>query len=156
MKKYYSVFVILFVFINCSPKNIEAIYGSEDEVQNYIEFKSDNSFFKKEYNHNVVGTYRLEGEIITFVFVDGSAYRANIRENIMTDEKGAKWILWAGGKTGIDYEKAHIDKSKELKNIRKKFDALVAKGLLTMEQADIQYEQAEKNLNTLTNNKNRK
>lgn len=143
-KYVYLLFIFLLIPFEGSTKNICGVYGNKKQPQDYYEIKSDGSFFLKEKGQSVIGTYKINRDIVTFILVDGRDYRARIKHNAMIDERGEVWVLWPAGKTGLDYEKAHIDISKSVEKIRQKFDSDVREGKITRAQADEQYEMMKK------------
>ena len=105
MKNYfYFLFIILLFLCQCSPQNISGVYGNKKQTHNYFELKVDGSFFLKVNGEGFAGTYKLDDNILTFIFADGKAFQASIQNKEIKDDKGGEWVLWTAGKTGLDYE----------------------------------------------------
>jgi len=130
---------LLFIY-GCSSKYREGIYGNNVHPKDYLELKSDGSFYLKEQGNGYSGTYKIEEGEITLILGNGNASRARINDDVITDEDGEKWILWKEGNTGLAYEEAH----KSLQDKINDLEDLVRHGKLTQYDADKKIEELQK------------
>ncbi len=137
--KLFFLFVVgylLFIY-GCGSKYREGIYGNNVRPKDYLELKSDGSYYLKEQGNGYAGTYKIEDGAITLVLGNGSASRARINNNVITDEHGERWTLWTEGNTGLAYEEAH----KSLQDKINDLDDLVKHGKMTMQEAEKKVEE---------------
>ena len=66
-------------------------YVNKDNATQYIELKSDKSFFLKE-NGSHSGKYEVNGNVLTIVLGNGQSARANFKGNTVIDELGKVWV----------------------------------------------------------------
>ena len=86
------VLMLVLVTANSACGNSAAgKYVSEKNPKNYLELKSDGTFFLQEGSLGVTGKYEIEGSQITFKMDMGLASRGNIEGKTLIDKDGDRW-----------------------------------------------------------------
>jgi len=93
MKRRFSlllVVILAFSLIACS-KSLSGKYVNKDNNKDYIEFKSDKTFYVKEGGSGYSGEYKIDGDEITFTLGSGEAAKCTIKGNSIIDEEDEVW-----------------------------------------------------------------
>lgn len=91
-KTYLLITILLtLTFISCS-KSYVGTFLSEKNSKNYIELKSDGSFYIQEDKQGFTGKFEVEDKTITFKTDIGVAFRGKIEKNIIIDPDGETWV----------------------------------------------------------------
>jgi hypothetical protein len=93
--------VIFSTLIGCSQRTQKGVYA---QGENYLELKSNGTFYLSEQSKNITGKYEIEDGGLTLIFEGVNATRGQINGDTIIDKYGARWILWHGGTNGIAYE----------------------------------------------------
>jgi hypothetical protein len=78
----------------CSKDKRSAIAGryvSEKNDKDYIELKTDGTFFIQEGSMGQTGTYEIDGDQITFKIASGAAARGKIEGRTYINQAGERW-----------------------------------------------------------------
>ena len=84
--------LVLMITISSCSKSISGTYVNEANSGEYLELKSDRSFYSRESGIGVAGKYEVDGDVITLKLESGRAARVRIKGNILIDEDGKNWI----------------------------------------------------------------
>ena len=83
--------VILMAFAGCQNKGPSGKYISEKNPKDYLELKSDGTFYIQEGGMGVTGKYEIEGDQITLKMDMGFASRGRIQGKTIIDKDGDRW-----------------------------------------------------------------
>jgi hypothetical protein len=86
------IFAALTLLAACSGNKAVGKYFSDDNPGWYRELNADGTFYSKEGDIGFSGTYRVDGEDITYSLGFGLALKARIEGNILIDEDGERWV----------------------------------------------------------------
>jgi hypothetical protein len=95
---FFVIFYFVITLIDCSRQTKEGVYVSERHRPDYLEIKSNGSFYLKEKKNEVVGKYEIDATSLTLIFEGGKAARGRLSGDTLIDKDGEMWILWHGGK----------------------------------------------------------
>lgn len=139
------------IILNC--QSLTGIYTHAQTVGDYLEFKSDGTFFMHITNKQSAGKYEINDKEINLIFKEGNSLHGTIINDTITDGNGENWYLWHGGKTSADYEIKYREANSKIRELheknskassdyrdhdRKRYDILVDAGLISREAADRQ------------------
>jgi len=89
---YFTVtLVVLFALISCSKTGVSGKYVNEKNPKDYLELKSDGTFFSQEGPMGIAGKYEVEGDQITLKTDMGFASRGKIQGKTIIDKDGDRW-----------------------------------------------------------------
>ncbi len=83
--------LILIFFIGCNIGSTGTYYNTEDDRQ-FIELMKDGEIYFYDGRRGYMGTYRIDGEVMTVYSGLGYASRATIRGNTIYDDEGGVWV----------------------------------------------------------------
>ncbi|SKA77944.1 hypothetical protein SAMN05443428_10283 [Caloramator quimbayensis] len=86
-----AIFVLTFTLAACS-KSVSGTYYNQKNKEEYLELKSDGTFYVKEGGLGFAGKYKIDGNEITLETSIGMAAKGVINGNTITDEEGQIWI----------------------------------------------------------------
>ena len=92
-KNLFILIVILLVvclLVGCS-KTVAGKYVNEKNPKDYLELKSDGTFFVQEGSMGMAGKYEIEGNQITLKTDIGLATRGKIEGKTIIDKDGDRW-----------------------------------------------------------------
>jgi hypothetical protein len=74
----------------CS-KGVTGIYVNDKNKRDYLELRSDSTFFLREHGMGVSGKYRIDGEVITLTLDAGPSVQGKLHGAVITDDEGQTW-----------------------------------------------------------------
>jgi len=90
-----AMFVVMLIFIlnlgGCSV-SVAGTYRSQENNSDYLELRSDNTFFVKENSSSFSGKYRVDKDIITLELPSGFSAQGKIDGNTIIDDQNKKWV----------------------------------------------------------------
>jgi uncharacterized lipoprotein YehR (DUF1307 family) len=87
-----TISIIILSLAACSSKtSITGTYYNQKNKSEYVELKSDKTFFLKEYGIECIGTYSVNGKTITLNTSDGKPSTGTISGNTIVDDENIVW-----------------------------------------------------------------
>ena len=83
-------FALMLCLFGCS-KGVSGVYVHDKHKSDYVELRSDSTFFLRASGRGVSGKYRVDGEIITLTMDNGPAVQGKIHGGVLTDPEGETW-----------------------------------------------------------------
>ena len=88
----FVMILTLCFFTGCGVGGVSGEYVHEKKPKNYIELKSDGTFFlQREDGSGETGKFEIDSNMITLSTPDGDALRCEIKGNTIIDKDGARW-----------------------------------------------------------------
>ena len=96
MKKLLIICILvmsIFLSVGCIKSGVEGKYFNIDDKEEYLELKSDGTFFvyQKMYGGTWAGTYELDGDKIRLISPQGLADVGKIEKNKLYFDSTGKW-----------------------------------------------------------------
>jgi hypothetical protein len=85
-----AILALLFSMAGCS-KNFTGIYVHDKNKKDYIELRSDGTFFLRERGVGASGKFRVDGQVLTLTFDGGPALQGKVHDDIIVDDGGESW-----------------------------------------------------------------
>lgn len=89
------MFVVMLIFMlnlgGCSV-SVAGTYRSQENNSDYLELRSDNTFFVKESSSSFSGKYRVDKGILTLELPSGFSVQCKIDGNTIIDDENEKWV----------------------------------------------------------------
>jgi len=89
-----SAYLLLLAWMLClfgCSKGVSGVYVHDKKKSEYLELRSDSTFFLRGSGMGVTGKYRVDGETITLTIDNGTAVQAKIHGGVFTDPEGQTW-----------------------------------------------------------------
>ena len=77
--------------IACSH-GVGGTYVHDKNNKDYLELRSDATFFLRENGMGVSGKYRVDGNVITMTIDGGPSTQGKIQGNTLIDDDGESWV----------------------------------------------------------------
>ncbi len=82
----------LAVSLAACSHSIVGVYVHDKNDKEYLELRSDATFFLREHGMGLSGKYRVDGEVITLTMDGGMSTQGKIHGQTLVDEDGESWI----------------------------------------------------------------
>src|SRR6266436_3381452 len=91
LRRLFVVLILIGLTSFACSSGMSGKYVSEKNPKNYVELKSDGTYFLQEGSMGVTGKYEVEGGQITLKTDMGFASRGNIEGKTIIDKDGDRW-----------------------------------------------------------------
>jgi len=125
-------FVLMLCLFGCS-KGVSGIYVHDQHKSDYLELRSDSTFFLRVDEMGLSGKYRVDGEIITLTVNNGPSVQMNIHAGVLTAPQGQTWSKGerpAGAAAANNFE---------LEGARRANEAAAASRVRTINTSEVTY-----------------
>lgn len=85
------VTVLVVSLLACSNP-VVGTYVNVKHNKNYMELRSDGTFYVRENGVANSGKYRVDGNVLTLTIGDGLSAQGKIAGNTITDDEGQNWV----------------------------------------------------------------
>ena len=92
MKKMIGFWVLAVTALVACGGGVEGTYVNESHSQDYLELRSDGTFFMEEGGQSVSGSYRIDDAKITLSLPSGAATRGTMSGDVLIDSDGDRWV----------------------------------------------------------------
>ena len=83
--------LMTFFLTSCSTGSVYGKYVYDQNPNDYTELKSDKTFFVRQTNLSVHGTFSIKGTNLTLNPSSGGVWRGVIDGNTIVDSEGMRW-----------------------------------------------------------------
>jgi hypothetical protein len=77
---------------HAAAAEVTGVYVSSKNPKDYTELKSDGTFVCHQQDTTYSGKYVLQGTALTLSLPDGRGASGTIKDNVITDNEGMRWI----------------------------------------------------------------
>jgi hypothetical protein len=94
-RHYVSLITLLCVLVifgcnNSSVKTLSGKYVDEITPQNFTEFKADRTFISHKGNNNIIGSYSIDGQLLTLRLSSGEIFMGKIEGKTIIGDGGGR------------------------------------------------------------------